>query len=425
MGCGMPNDQICEEWSAVSNSPAAVVVVMSSGTLARRKSAGWISVLLLALAAGGWLLRDRLTSSSEPTQNHSLERPQRTHVAALGRLEPAGTILELIPGTGNEGAVVERLLVGEGDDVEAGDVLAVFDNQARRRAAVQEAEARLASAEARLLQVKAGAKAGDIAAQKSVVLLAEAQSKVAARELERAKDLEQKKALTSEQLDLKRWEYDRLQLEQQRAAGVLKSLEEIRTVDVQVADKEVAAAAATLEKARAEAESSELRAPQKGRVLRIHTRPGERISDKGILELGNVRQMQAVAEVFEGDIPLISVGMPAEVRIESSDQPFTGRVTEIGHVVARKVVLTNDPVSDTDARVVEVRIQLDAEFQELVARLSNARVEIRIQLKSSATTDLPESTQFSGQQHGPQSSGSAEPDESLKPVRTVSGRRAE
>ena len=46
-------------------------------------------------------------------------------------------------------------------------------------------------------------------------------------------------------------------------------------------------------------------------------------------------------------------------------------------------MLTNDPVSDTDARVVEVRVDLDAAHLERVARLSNARVEISFCLKPS------------------------------------------
>ena len=68
--------------------------------------------------------------------------PKRTRVYALGRLEPAGTILQLVPRSGNEGAIVERLLVQEGDDVETGATLAVLDNHSRRLAALNESQAR-------------------------------------------------------------------------------------------------------------------------------------------------------------------------------------------------------------------------------------------------------------------------------------------
>ncbi len=125
-----------------------------------------------------------------------------------------------------------------------------------------------------------------------------------------------------------------------------------------------------------------------GRVLRIHTHPGERISDKGILELGNVRRMQAVAEVFEADVAIIQPGMKVAVKIDASGKELSGHVVEIGNLVARKIVLTNDPVSDTDARVVEVRIDLDEQSLTQVERLANSRVEVRISLESG-----PESTE--------------------------------
>ena len=313
----------------------------------------------------------------------SSQPPQRTHVYALGRLEPAGSILQLMPKSGNEGATIDQLLVKEGDEVEAGDTLAVLDNQARRVAALKESQARLEAAQARLLQIKAGVKAGDIEAQQAAVSLAEEQSKVASRELSREKELQKRNATTIEMVEQKQWEFDRLQLEVRRASAQLASLREIRDVDIRVAEKEVIAAEAAVVKADADADASQLRAPVAGRVLRIHTHPGERVSDVGILELGNVRQMQAVAEVFEADVSTLEVGMKAEIELEASSELLTGRIAEIGFIVARKIVLTNDPVSDTDARVVEVRVDLDAEHLERVARLSNARVEIRICLKLS------------------------------------------
>ena len=313
----------------------------------------------------------------------SLQPPERTHVYALGRLEPAGTILQLMPKSGNEGAIVEQLLVKEGDEVEAGATLAILDNLARRAASLKESQARLEAAKARLLQIKAGVKAGDIEAQQAAVSLAEEQSKVANRELSRVRELQKRNATTIEMIDQKQWEYDRLQLETRRASAQLASLREIRDVDVLVAEKEVIAAEAAVVKATADVDASRLQAPAAGRVLRIHTHPGERVGDVGILELGNVRQMQAVAEVFEADVSILEVGLDAEIKLDASTEVLTGHIAEIGHIVARKIVLTNDPVSDTDARVVEVRVDLDAAHLERVARLSNARVEISFCLKPS------------------------------------------
>lgn len=306
--------------------------------------------------------------------------PKRTHVYALGRLEPAGTILQLVPRSGNEGAIVERLLVNEGDDVEAGATLAMLDNHARRLAALNESQARLETAKSQLIKIKAGAKSGDIDAQAAAVALVEVQSKVADRELARMKELQKRNAATIEQIDLKQLEFDRLQLEARRTVAQLASLREIRDVDILVAEKEILSADATVAKAEADVEASRILAPAAGRVLRIHAHPGERIGDAGVFEFGNVLQMQVVAEVFEADVAMLRVGMAAEVKIDASEEKLTGQIVQIGNLVARKVVLTNDPVSDTDARIVEVRIQLDPEHLDYVSRLSNARVEVSIRL---------------------------------------------
>lgn len=352
----------------------------------------WLVVLATVLAAAGYgILNVRREAATAAEKNAASAIPaQRTHVHALGRLEPEGTILALAPYSGNEGAIVERLLVHEGEDVVEGTVLASLDNQSRRKAALQQAQAELEVADARLQQVKAGAREGEIEASQAIVLLAEEQSRVARRELLRAEELKQARAIGSEQLEQKQWEFDRLQLEHRRASGQLAGLKEVRAVDINVAEKQVLSARAAVARAQAEFEASELRAPSNGRILKIHTHRGERISERGILEIGNVTCMQAVAEVFEADVALIREGMSASIKIDASGAALRGTVVEIGNLVARKVVLTNDPVSDTDARVVEVRIDIDKIYQDSVARLSNARVEISIQLTHSGMTSVQE-----------------------------------
>jgi HlyD family secretion protein len=75
----------------------------------------------------------------------------------------------------------------------------------------------------------------------------------------------------------------------------------------------------------------------------------------------------------------VRLGQTATVRLLSSDAVCTGaRVVAIGSVVGRKVALDNDPVTDTDARVVEVRIALSDADSARFAGLVNARVSIVI-----------------------------------------------
>ena len=51
-------------------------------------------------------------------------------------------------------------------------------------------------------------------------------------------------------------------------------------------------------------------------------------------------------------------------------------------IVSRKVIFSNDPVADIDARVVEVRIRLSTEGGAKVAGLCNARVDVVIDVSA-------------------------------------------
>ena len=143
-------------------------------------------------------------------------------------------------------------------------------------------------------------------------------------------------------------------------------------------------AEAGLALARADLEAAEVRSPIKGQVLRIHVWPGERVADMGIVEIGDTHVMHAVAEVYEQDVGRVAVGQAAKVRIPTLGEELTGRVVRKDLVVSRKVVFSNDPVADIDARVVEVRIELSDKDSPKVVGLSNARCEVVIDVEEHA-----------------------------------------
>jgi HlyD family secretion protein len=88
--------------------------------------------------------------------------------------------------------------------------------------------------------------------------------------------------------------------------------------------------------------------------------------------------MHAVAEVYEEDVGKVRVGQPARIRVPTLAADLSGEVVRKDLVVSRKVIFSNDPVADIDARVVEVRIRLASEDSSKVAGLSNARAEVII-----------------------------------------------
>ena len=151
-----------------------------------------------------------------------------------------------------------------------------------------------------------------------------------------------------------------------------------------------AAAAADLDKARFRFKALEaqkrvvqvrqnmsmIRAPLRGQVLKIYTRPGEQIGPEGILELGETDEMTVVAEVYETDVDRLAEGQAAVISSPALAEPVKGKVIKIGYRVGKMDVLSSDPVADTDARVVEAVILMDD--PETLRRLTNLQVDVEI-----------------------------------------------
>jgi HlyD family secretion protein len=338
----------------------------------RRVAAGVAVVAVAAVAVVAW--RNRSVPAPVVTA-----APVALNVHSLGYLEPKSEVIRLAAPSTMEQTRVERLLVAEGDSVRSGDVLAVLDNYQRRSAAVAEAEARVAVEQAKLEQIKAGAKPGDLAAQKAMVSRANSVLNESLIDLKRSERLVSRNAAPAAELDDAKLKVESAREDLKHAESTLESLSEVRTVDVNQQERQITAAEASLAMARAELAMTEVRAPIDGRILKICVRPGERIGDDGILEIGDTSEMFAVAEVYEADLPRVRLGQPAAVKLfTGAGEELQGEVAEIGMVVGKKDVLANDPVADTDARVVEVRVRLKPEDARTVERLSNARVEVTI-----------------------------------------------
>ncbi len=142
-------------------------------------------------------------------------------------------------------------------------------------------------------------------------------------------------------------------------------------------DLKVRVTRADLSRASAELERARVRAPIEGVVVKVHARKGERVGPNGILELGNIDEMFAVAEVYETDIGGIRIGQRATVTSPTLAEPLGGEVEWINLKVGKMDVLGTDPAAKTDARVVEVEIRLDE--SKGVEGLTNLQVEVEFE----------------------------------------------
>ncbi|MEM6456522.1 MAG: HlyD family efflux transporter periplasmic adaptor subunit [Acidobacteriota bacterium] len=333
-------------------------------------------LLFLGTVLGGWLWAQDLAS---PAPQSAMPAEPPTAVHALGRLEPAGTVLDVGIPAGSDRSCVAVLNVQEGQRVEAGQVLAHMDTYAAQAARLAEAERRVDVARARWRQSAAPAKAAEREAARAEVQRWSHRVDAAQRTHARMVTLRTEGIVATADADDAHSALVDAREARHRARAHLATLDEVRRVDLDLRQAEIAVAESVAAAARAELEATRVRAPQSGTVLRIHARPGERPGEDGLLALADIDRMQAVAEIFEGDIGRIAAGQTARVALFSTDATFEGRVAAVGALVGRKDVLANDPVSDTDARVIEVRIDLDAASSAVLRRLSNARVTVHIE----------------------------------------------
>jgi HlyD family secretion protein len=339
-------------------------------------------------------------------------------IAALGRLEPQGEITRLSAPNSLEGSRIEQLFVKEGDVVKAGQIVATLDSQTSRLAAWRQAQSQILTAQAELVKVKAGAKSGDINAQKANVirLNAELNGGVATQEAEIARieadlrnaqsendryqklyaeggisksesDSKQLRLETVQnQLSAAQASLDRLvktvKAQQNQAESTLDSVEEVRPVDIQVAQSEVQAAQIAAAKAKADLDLTYIRSPIDGIILDTHVRAGEVVGTQGIASIGRTDQMYVTAEVYETDIGKVRVGQTVNISSDALPYKLNGRVSQVGLQVKKQGIFDINPLSNTDYKVVEVKVRLDPPSSRKVAGFSNLQVQTAIQTNS-------------------------------------------
>ena len=146
-------------------------------------------VVILGVSAsmlmGGVLLsqivNNQVLQAQKQEQEQEVVIPKIKTVTALGRLEPEGEVIKLAAsssgqGGGGQGQKISQLLVKQGEEIKTGQVIAILDNSDKLKAAHEKAKEAVGIAQADLARVQAGAKTGEINAQRAEVARIQAQS---------------------------------------------------------------------------------------------------------------------------------------------------------------------------------------------------------------------------------------------------------
>jgi HlyD family secretion protein len=327
-----------------------------------------------------------------------------SEVRALAHLEPESGAIEI---GARPGMRVEQVRVAEGQDVKAGELLAVLEghDQRERQLALAEAQRDAARFQRRLrreqlvlerdrfdrlkqprldslratvadLKEKVGqepaAKPGQTGSEKEKPSAPAAGGGMVPRDVRENLAAQLRTELARTEIQLKEFEVSLELLDRQR------KLEDEPNGDDSpervVLDRQV-------DLARADLASSEVRAPVTGRVLAVSVHAGE-VSPGPLLTMGDLRTMVARAEVFEANVLDVAVGNTAEVLILG--RSVAGEVTRVGATVARNKLTSLNPADLADRRVVEVVVRLAD--PTLAARLVNVQVEVAIRKNATAGT---------------------------------------
>lgn len=294
------------------------------------------------------------------TQPIPAKVPAPTKITALGRLEPQGEVFVVSSsGNGSTSDRVAQVLVEEGSQVKAGQVIAIMDSRDRLQAVFEKAKGEVQSLDAQLR--------GEIAVETATIERLNANLRVSRKDCQRYETLYNAGAGSAQ-------ERDRFCLQAETASDSLDegraNLNRIVTTGVE----RLITAKAAQKQAYAELMLSYIRAPNAGEILKIHTKPGELIGANGIVEMGQTNQMVAIAEVYETDITRVKPGQVAIVTSEALSDILQGEVVRIGRLVTQQKILDTNPTADSDARIVEVKIRLDSASSDKAKGLTNQRI---------------------------------------------------
>ncbi len=238
---------------------------------------------------------------------------------------------------------VERVLVREGDVVQAGAPLVLLES-AELRAALSQAEAALRQAQARSISQQVVAKPSADAA----LLQAEASLQVAERELARTRELLAAGFISPVRLDEAQNRVDtaRAQRDAARAQSQANRRDGPETAN---AEAQQQAARAAVESARARAAQATLRAPAAGRVIVRAVEPGQIVqAGRALLTLSIDGPTELLAQVDERFLGQLKVNQRARVLADAyPQQPFDARLVRLA------------PAVDAQRGAVEVRFAID------------------------------------------------------------------
>jgi HlyD family secretion protein len=261
--------------------------------------------------------------------------------------------------------------VEKGDVVQEGQVLVRLEDS-EFRAQVNQANANIAAAQARLDQLRTGSRPQEKLKDKAAVLQAEANLKMAEAEYQRSDKLYRDGVASKAELDnaLARRDTASALLEAARQSSAMTDLgpraEEIRAAEAQVQQLKAA-----LDYAQTQLAATEIKAPVAGTVLQRIVERGEMVSPSAfggsgartsVVDLADLTDLQIELDISQADFARLKMGQRVEIIPEAfPNLRYTGFIEEIA------------PEANRAKSTVQIKVKVENPNEQLRPEMS-ARV---------------------------------------------------
>ena len=261
--------------------------------------------------------------------------------------------------------------VEKGDLVQEGQVLVKLED-IEFRAQVNQARANIASAQARLDQLRSGSRPQEKLRDRASVLQAEARLRTAEAEYQRTERLAREGVASKSELD-------RALSERDTAAALLEAAKQSSTMtdigprpeEIRAAEAEVQQMKAALEYAQTQLAATEIKAPVSGTVLERIVERGEMVSPSAfggsgartsVVDLADLTDLQVELDISQTDFSRLQMGQKAEIIPEAyPNLKYSGYIAEIA------------PEANRAKSTIQVKVKVENPDQQLRPEM-NARV---------------------------------------------------
>lgn len=257
-------------------------------------------------------------------------------------------------------ARIERYLVNEGDHVDKGQAIAVLDSQ-ELTARLHQAEAELAVAQARRVEVAAGARTEEIKQAQAVLQRALSERMLAKKEFNRMSQLYQDKFMSLATLDNTESAYKVATARVAEAEEHLRLLQAgPRRETLALLEAQVAQAETNVRYVRSLLDKTRVVSPISGIMIERYLEVGEVVMpEKPIAVIADTDQLRINAEVDETDAGRLKLGDPVEISAYAyPGKVYKGRVEEIAHYVGKREIKPNNPAVNLGLKIIQVKIVL-------------------------------------------------------------------